>query len=258
MATRSSAKGARTPRYRELAEKLIQDIRTGRLSVGDRMPGELELQEIHGVSRHTIREALRVLNELGLIERRPGVGTVIVSQASEPSFVQLVKEPEELMRYPDRSRLKVDSVTEVKVSRAMAKTLQVKSGSQWSKISAVRSLQDSGIPICYVDIYVIPEYAAIADQIGRGNQPVYELISRQFDEKIARVEVDISADLLEPDAAELLGVEAGSPSLRLIRRYVGEGGRVFEISVSEHPAEHFNYSLEFRRGWHSRGNWVWG
>ena len=66
---------------------------------------------------------MNVLNDLGLIERRPGVGTVIVSKTSEQSFVQMVKEPAELMRHPDQSRLRVFGSKEVKLNRALAAQL---------------------------------------------------------------------------------------------------------------------------------------
>ncbi|NIP76828.1 MAG: UTRA domain-containing protein [Xanthomonadales bacterium] len=251
-------KPTRLPRYRALAEKLLDDIRMGVLPVGERLPGELELQESHGVSRHTVREALRVLDDLGLIERRAGIGTVVVSRGAEPSFVQMVREPAELMRYPENSRLVVGNVEEITVDRGLAAVLKVPTGSQWARIRAVRTLEESGLPICWVDIYVRPEYADVARRIGRSRLPVYEIIAHDFGEVISRVEMDIRAGLVSEEAAALLKVEPGTPSLRLVRRYVGRNRRKFEVSVSEHPAERFNYTLEFRRGWQTDGRWKWG
>ena len=57
--TRESSRGkASGKRYQRLAESLLAEIRAGRLAVGDRLPGELQLVEDFGVSRHTVREAL--------------------------------------------------------------------------------------------------------------------------------------------------------------------------------------------------------
>ena len=48
------------PRYKQLAETLIADVRAGKIKVGATLPGELELVDRFGVSRHTVREALRL------------------------------------------------------------------------------------------------------------------------------------------------------------------------------------------------------
>ena len=88
------------PRYRQLADELIGEIRGGRLRVGQTLPGELELGESYGVSRHTVREALRMLEDLGLITRQQGVGTVVTASESSEAYVQKVRSPAQLMQYP--------------------------------------------------------------------------------------------------------------------------------------------------------------
>src|SRR5690606_5950314 len=95
------------PRYRQLASALITDIRTDRIRVGDTMPGEHDLVDRFSVSRHTVREALRMLDDLGLIERRQGVGTVVRSRQTSESYLQKVRSPSELLKYPADARLSV-------------------------------------------------------------------------------------------------------------------------------------------------------
>lgn len=60
-------------------ERLILD---GELKDGDRLPTEHELSEIFGVSRVSVRQALHELEARGLIDRRPGRGTVVTTAAS--------------------------------------------------------------------------------------------------------------------------------------------------------------------------------
>ena len=55
--------------YEQLADALRDSIRSGTLRVGDRLPSETKLAQDAGVSRSTVREALRILQEAGLIER---------------------------------------------------------------------------------------------------------------------------------------------------------------------------------------------
>ena len=233
----------------------MDDIRRGRLSVGERLPGELDLVRLHKVSRHTVRASLKVLEDLGLIERHQGLGTVVRARQSSPSYVQNIQSPAELLQYPDDSRLRVIGSEDVKLSRRLARTLKCRSGTRWTRIDGIRRVRESGIAICWVNVYVLPEYADVARRIGRSTRPVFELIERHFDESVESVEVDFRAGLVSREVAAQLEVAPGSPSLTLIRRYVGRGRRLIEISVSEHPADHFNYSLTLRRGWQSGSGW---
>ncbi len=63
-------------RHTELASHLRNEIADGLYDVGERFPTELELKIRFGVGRHTVREALKVLVEEGLIHRRRKLGSV--------------------------------------------------------------------------------------------------------------------------------------------------------------------------------------
>lgn len=58
----------------EIVEQIKTAIRAGQLKSGDRLPPERELTELFGVSRVTVRDALRVLEANGLVEIRVGAG----------------------------------------------------------------------------------------------------------------------------------------------------------------------------------------
>ncbi|MEW2475510.1 GntR family transcriptional regulator [Micromonospora gifhornensis] len=60
------------PKYRRIASDLREQITSGRLRVGDRLPTEAQLQEHYTASRNTVRDATAVLINEGLIERVPG------------------------------------------------------------------------------------------------------------------------------------------------------------------------------------------
>jgi DNA-binding GntR family transcriptional regulator len=247
-------------RYEQVADALLESIRTGKLPVGATVPGELELVTQFGVSRHTVREALRRLESLGLIGRHQGIGTVVKAREPQQSYVQSVRSPEELLRYPPESQLTVLQVEPVRATRKLARLIGCSVGSQWVKVSAVRRMRETRLPICHVDLYVLPEFAGVAELMGRKLQPVYEMIEQQFGHRVNDVRVEIRAGLVPEALAEVLEVAARSPSLQVVRRYFGEDRKVFEVSVSEHPADRYTYSIQLRRGWQSgaegAGSWT--
>lgn len=66
--------------YEPIVLHLQQQIMRGELKVGDKLPPERELSEIHSISRNSVREALRTLEVVGLIECRHGDGNFIANR----------------------------------------------------------------------------------------------------------------------------------------------------------------------------------
>jgi GntR family transcriptional regulator len=78
--------------YRQIAEDLRGQIESGRLEPGQQLPTELELREQYGASRNTVRDAIKWLMNLSLVETRPGQGTFVI-QKIEPYVTTLTADP---------------------------------------------------------------------------------------------------------------------------------------------------------------------
>lgn len=82
------------PLYKQIANIIAQDIKDEKYKDGDRLPSELTLKDVFGVSRITIRAAIAELIDEGLIVRSQGKGTFIAPQKSimpatdHPGFTQ--------------------------------------------------------------------------------------------------------------------------------------------------------------------------
>ena len=72
--------------YEEIAAQMMEQIRSGALRPGDRLPPERALAEEYGVSRTAIREALRSMEMMGCVESHVGEGTYIKT----PSLQEIV------------------------------------------------------------------------------------------------------------------------------------------------------------------------
>ena len=80
------------PMYRQIAEDLRAQIESGGLEPGQQLQTELELREHYGASRNTVRDAIKWLTNLGLVETRPGQGT-FVTQKINPYITTLTGDP---------------------------------------------------------------------------------------------------------------------------------------------------------------------
>jgi GntR family transcriptional regulator len=79
--------------YQQIADELRNRIESGALGPGQQLPTELELREEFRASRNTIRDAIKLLSSLGLVESRPGSGTYVI-QKIDPFVTILTTSPE--------------------------------------------------------------------------------------------------------------------------------------------------------------------
>ncbi len=75
---------AKTRAYEQAADQIAGRIREGAWRPGDRLPAERDLALQLGISRGSTREALRILGAMGLLEIRPGDGTIVRDPHARP------------------------------------------------------------------------------------------------------------------------------------------------------------------------------
>jgi GntR family transcriptional repressor for pyruvate dehydrogenase complex len=78
--------------YEDIIQQIVQKIESGELAPGDKLPTERELVNQLGVSRASIREALRAMELLGLVESKVGDGTYVKSLNMDRAFANLARE----------------------------------------------------------------------------------------------------------------------------------------------------------------------
>ncbi|MBY0337853.1 MAG: GntR family transcriptional regulator [Acetobacteraceae bacterium] len=235
------------PRYRQVADDLIAQLRAGQHPVGAMLPTETELCAHYAVSRHTVREALRLIEEAGLVSRRQGSGTTVIAQEARGRFVQDISSMTELLQYPEETRLTVLRAKEAKLEGMAAAAAGVTAGESWLRVEGIRRVRVTDAPICFVTLLIRPEYASVLDQVGVEPGPVYGLIEKRFGLAVSAVELDMSACGVPEAQAPLLEVETGAPALLIRRRYMDGQGRVFEVSEATHPAPRFTYRATLKR-----------
>ncbi|MGV8058906.1 MAG: FadR/GntR family transcriptional regulator [Smithellaceae bacterium] len=95
-----------------IVNQIINAVKSGRIKPGVKMPGEVELANMFGVSRNSIREALNVLSWIGMLEKKQGSGTHISERAIQKiinyEFVELLSEGASLVELTE-IRMTLDS-----------------------------------------------------------------------------------------------------------------------------------------------------
>jgi len=235
------------PRYARIANQLIADIASGRYRVGSLLPTEHELCEQFDSSRFTIREALRLLAEAGMVSRRPRAGTVVVSSNQREPYLQALDSIDDLLQYASGTRLRLLERGWASHQPGEADPPPIPSGEAWVFARLIRHLPGNPHPVCVTRVYLSPAFAPLSRKIASQAVPVYRQIEAQYGVRVARVEQRISACALSRDDAAVLLARTGSPALRIVRAYHGDDGRLLEVSDSLHPAGRFGYAMTIQR-----------
>jgi DNA-binding GntR family transcriptional regulator len=242
----NAAATSAAPRYMALAEALRSRIANGDPDVGQLLPTEHALCETYSVSRHTVREALRLLAEAGLIARRRGAGTVVVARETRQRFAQHLGGVDELMQYARDARLTPLAQDVGALDPAVARAMGVNVSGQFLHVHGLRGR--AGEPaIALTDIYIRADLAPQVQALVELNGAVTEWIGQERGVATARIEQSIAAGALTEREASALKADAGESALRTRRRYYDKGGRIIALSDSVHPAERFTYEMVLQR-----------
>jgi GntR family transcriptional regulator len=238
-----------SPRAADLAKDIAQGIAGGRYPIGSLLPTEFELCALFGASRYTVRLALSELQEQGLISRKKNVGSRVEAARSTTGFVQSLSSVEDLVLFGKTNVRTVQSVEEIVVDLDLAKELGCAGGSRWLRISTLRfDKANRRRPVAWLDVYIDPTYADVAERARQStNELVSSLIEARYGRRIVRIQQAIDAVAVSKKMAEVLKVEAGSPALKIVRRYLDAASEAFEISVSVYPAGRLTLSTELKR-----------
>jgi GntR family transcriptional regulator len=237
---------AGTPRYQIVADALIADIERGVYAVGDLLPSELEIATRYGLSRHTTREALRCLDGLGLISRRPGIGTLVKARSSQSHYTAAIADLGDLTHHTKQTRLKVLAEEWVTIEGDLIQYLPGAQGQRWLRFRTLRYPAKGGKPISYTEIYVHPVFERIRERINEPDMMVYRLIEEQHGERVRELRQEISAIATPAGIAPLLGTAPGAPALHVVRVYLGKKDALLSVSVNIYPENRFKVTTRWQ------------
>jgi GntR family transcriptional regulator len=248
---RKAAASASTTKHRLISDVLSGEIQEGKFKIGDLLPSEPDLSERFGVSRHTVRAALRSLHDLGLVTSRRGVGTAVQGTRLMARYSHGFGSADDLFQYATSTRVRLLEHDEVVVTAPMAAQFQCKAGERWWRIRTVRQEPSNNAVVAYSEIHLPLAYGSVIRHAKKSRQPFFSLIETLFHEKITDIQQEISCVARLPAAeAAHLQLPKASPGLQITRRYVGSAGHTLEFARSVHPAELFKYAmrLQLRHG----------
>jgi len=226
------------PLYFQVAEQLEQAIVDGELAPGDRIANEIALAGELGLSRPTMRQAIQLLVDKGLLVRKRGVGTQVVhGQIRRP--VELTSLHDDLQRAGQSPHTEVLSCDRVESDEPIAQELRIPSGSLVWSLERLRFVGDEPLALLHnhLPVDVLDLEAVDLEESG-----LYECL-RQAGVQLRVANQQIGARRAEAREARLLGERRGSPLLTMTRTAFDSTGRAVEYGTHVYRPERYSFEV---------------
>jgi GntR family transcriptional regulator len=228
-------------------QELLQAIMNGTYAPGSQLPTEAELGELLGVSRTVVREALRALEDDGLIDRRHGVGTFVREQSILKNLnfnfgiTEMIKAAGMVS---GTSHLSVDQGT---ADSEIAAQLHIAPGTQILTIERVRTAD--GQPVVYsLDAFQAALLSGAGFDLGRlSEESLYQVLQSQFGYVIDYGIAWIKPAIATPPIAEKLGLPDAALLLCLTQTDYSAANQPLIYSREYHLPDAFDFMI-WRRG----------
>jgi GntR family transcriptional regulator len=210
---------------------------------GSRLPAEPELAKQLGVSRATLREAMRSFEGQGLIRRRQGIGTFVVGQSQViESGLEVLESIETLAR---RIQLEVSmgalQVSQVTANPIAAAALRVEEGAQVVQIARV--IQAERRPVAYL-VDTLPEDILAPKDLQQGfTGSVLDLLLERGSLPLSTSRAEIQATAASPEIARFLEIQRGDVLLMFSAQLFTSAGRVVDYSLSYFLPGYFKFHV---------------
>lgn len=249
MTRRGAGQGGRSavPLYMQVARTLKDEIISGVYPVGSLLPTEDGLCERFSVSRYTVREALRLLRDDGLVSSRQGAGTMVIPPRLTGTDVHQFMSINDLVAFGTDTPLVIESIRMVQVDDKIASRAGLPVGEEWLEVCGFRYLNDEEAAVCWTVYYINRVFASVGRLLHRHKGPIFLLIEDLYGQSITEVYQQISASLISPELAPTLKVKPGSAALEVRRTYKTGDEQIAQVTINTHPASRFTHSMTLRR-----------
>jgi GntR family transcriptional regulator len=212
-------------------------------SPGERLPSEPDLARQLGVSRATLREAMRTFEGQGLIRRRQGVGTFVVSHTQVmESGLEVLESIESLAA---KIGLNVSmgelKTTQIQAEKLEAEALAVEPGTALIKVSRV--IQAENRPVAYL-VDVLPEDILMPEDLKEGfTGSVLDLLLKRGSPLLVNSFTEIQAVAAPTEIARLLEIQRGDVLLLFTACLYSTAGKVADYSSSYFLPGYFHFHV---------------
>ena len=232
------------PLYIKIKEALKKSILNGVYKAHERLPSEKTLMEEFGVSRITVRQALRDLTSEGLIFSSQGKGTFVSKLKAVQDVHHLEGFGEAMSAKGYDTNARVISIRFTTPTREVTESLGLKAKSEVVEVRRIRYLNREPISVdtSYFPVE-IGEHLFSKDLSG----DIFPMLENQLGTPLGSADIRLEARAADEEIAELLHVEAGSPIMWVQRLTMDQTDRPIDFEYLAIRGDSYQYHFKLER-----------
>ncbi|MBI4562665.1 MAG: GntR family transcriptional regulator [Candidatus Rokubacteria bacterium] len=233
------------PRYLQIAEVLRARIRAGAWTAGGRIPSEHALCAEFRVSRPTVRQALDLLVQEGVVSREQGRGTFASPMGALPQKFRVIGSVEDMLALGEETWFKALTRDVIPAPAEVARALHLGPGDLVVRVTGVR--HTDATPFQHVTAYLPePVGRAILDE-DLTKTSVIGTVEQKLGLAVKYLEQVVDVALAPREVAELLGLPRRSALLHFRRTYFTTGGQPVEHALTYQSGPRYPYKVVLLR-----------
>ena len=233
---------ASLPLYVQIAEGLLDQIESGQLHPGDRLPPERELSETLGVSRLTLRRALQVLEGRGLLSRRQGAGTYIAEPKLERHAARVFSFTKGMLERGHIPGTRLVAIERRPVEVSIGRHLQLAVSAPVYVMIRLRLVNQEAVMI---ENYTVPaDRFPDLDRHDLEGRSLYEIMEQEYHVLLSRARQSLEPVVSTEFEANLLGIPLGAPLMLERRLSYDDRGEPVEYGKDLYRGDRFRFTTD--------------
>jgi GntR family transcriptional regulator len=230
----------RLPLWYQVEQSLRSEILTRQFAKTGRLPTEVQLAKRYGVSLITVREALRCLEEDGMIVRRRRFGTFVRPEVYDHHELKVLGSIETIVSQ------QASDETEVLERKKIALPQELKSlfGCVDEVFFFRRLRRKNGTPQSYALNYVVSEFGSRIRSSQLRHSSMTQALNSCVGSKIVRMQDIVEARLASPEIAKLLQVHVLSPVLYQIGHVYDQSNRLINLACIYYRGDRYKFIVD--------------
>jgi GntR family transcriptional regulator len=233
------------PLYYQLLEILIDQIETGLIKPGEPIPSENELSRLYGVSKNTVLQAIKTLQQKRLVYRVRGKGTYVMDPKISQNITTLLSFSSEIVGMNGALKNKAMEAKQMPALPAIARHLGIQASEPIYHIQILREVKGSAMALqtSFLPCDLCPGLIDVPFDDGS----LFKTLQQRYGIRIASVKETFQAVKADNYEAKLLEVSPGDPLILLERFSYETSGRIIELVRTLLRGDRCKFNIELTK-----------
>ena len=232
------------PFYLQLTDLIKEQIGCKIWQLDEMIPSEYELADMYGISIGTVKKALSVLVDEGILYRRQGKGTFVNRPNFKRSFMRFFRYGVDESTNERTLSSRVLSSDIITPAKSIRDILNLAHNDKTIVINRIRYLDD--LPLVLEDLYLPLKVFRGFDEIDISHELLYPIYDKKFKTPIIWAEESLQPTIADSRLAETLKINTGDPVISVERIAYTYGDEPVEFRSGIGRGDKFRYHIEIR------------